>query len=110
MGETTPVEEFQALTSLLHIVQTINSSNQPRRENNQDHCSGYRDDDSDMTMMDAIASILVQRHEANVVAASFQGLDKVSVVVATTNPTTPDIGELHPGSEVGLDIDSTLDK
>ena len=86
------MDQFHALTSLLHLVQTVNSDKSV--ENTQRKCCSGDRDKSDLTMMDAISSILMQRHEVNIVAASFQDLDKVSVVVATTNPTTAEEGKM----------------
>ena len=98
MEGTKPVDQFKALTTLLHLAQVVNSVNDKSAENiRRKCCSGYFDNISDFTTQDAIASILVQRHDVDIVAASFQDLDKVSVVVATTNPK---ISEFYPDSEV----------
>ena len=90
---------FSKLTYLLHVVTTINS--------NDDLPSGFqyqkkaRASESselhplDITLLDSIVAILVQRHE--VVAGCYTS-DKVSVMVAETDP--------NPSTDVELATDS----
>jgi hypothetical protein len=80
---------FSQLTYLLRLVTAINSNDNlhssfPERRNKRPEGMEDSSRSQNLTILDSIVAILVQQHE--VVAACYTS-DKVSVVVAETDPT-----------------------
>ncbi len=107
LGRARDASSFTELTYLLSIVSALNSN-----DNLSSGLQRYRSQAPDKereiadingTTLDSIAAILVQEHE--IVAACF-ATNKVSMVVAETDPNSSTIAETDPNSSTAADDDT----